>query len=207
MIHPEHVLYDIFLAVYGFKYLPPNSKSFSPKIQQPLINHSDTSAIPLIAFCSMHFFTTVAITVVLLLCNCDSEFIYPVKLLFFEFRYRSLCSVNCSQWNHEVWQPQYQQPCIISLHLHQPNLFTTLRTGLDYPVHLVFTVSLEESGNFWTFYYCKNDFNRIFILEKLWDYLLSTLHPKDNQITMNLDLFTCLLCSQIHCANMCSLKI
>lgn len=31
----------------------------------------------------MHFFTTVAITVVLLLCNCDSEFIYSLKLLFF----------------------------------------------------------------------------------------------------------------------------
>lgn len=93
-----------------------------------------------------------------------------------------LCSVNYSQWNHEVWQPQYQQPCIISLHLHQPNLFTTLRTGLDYPVHSVFTVSLEESGNFWTCYYYQNDFNRVFMLEKLWDYLLSTLNPKVNQI-------------------------
>lgn len=89
----------LFLAIYGFLYLPPNSKSYVMKANP---TKSEQLIVPLIVFCVMRFFTTITLLVRNDWCNLFI-LIRSTTNNWLCFRSRMRCSVSYFQWKLVAW--------------------------------------------------------------------------------------------------------
>lgn len=61
--HLNQLEYSFNLAIYGYEYLPSNTKSHEQTRTSDETIREGTSNIPLIVFCAMRFFTTITLLV------------------------------------------------------------------------------------------------------------------------------------------------